>query len=74
VGASVAVTITRSNRPPIPVLLEPSEQARLIMLGSSGRRCFGGMHTGSITVAAAAHAEGPSWCGSSSRTSRGTSC
>jgi nucleotide-binding universal stress UspA family protein len=59
VAGELAVTTQRPDLSPVPLLIELSRTARMIVLGSSGHGGFTGMLTGSTAVAVTAHAECP---------------
>ncbi|WP_158884804.1 universal stress protein [Amycolatopsis anabasis] len=59
VAEDLAVTTSPRNEPPIPLLLELSRTARMLVLGASGRGGFAGMRLGSTAIAVAGHAHCP---------------
>ncbi|HKS49136.1 MAG TPA: universal stress protein [Amycolatopsis sp.] len=56
VSGDLVVTAEMPSGPPVPVLVEASRKARLIVLGASGRGGFAGMLVGSTAVGVSAHA------------------
>ncbi|MTD58805.1 universal stress protein [Amycolatopsis sp. RM579] len=58
-ASGVVVTTARSQASPVPMFLDLSKRARLIVLGASGRGGFEGMLTGSTAVSVVAHSECP---------------
>ncbi|WP_236790892.1 universal stress protein [Amycolatopsis sp. GM8] len=54
VDPDVVVTAARLRLPPVPMLIELSQEARMIVLGASGRGGFEGMLAGSTAVSVAA--------------------
>ncbi|WP_158888132.1 universal stress protein [Amycolatopsis anabasis] len=59
VSDQLTVTTSMPVQPPIPLLLELSRSARMVVLGSSGRGGFAGMRIGSTAIAVASHARCP---------------
>lgn len=59
VNGELVVTTAKRAGAPIPLLIELSRTARMIVLGSSGRGGFTGMLAGSTAVEVVAHAECP---------------
>ncbi|HKS48524.1 MAG TPA: universal stress protein [Amycolatopsis sp.] len=59
VAGDVPVTTETAQNLPVPLLLELSRRARMIVLGSSGSGGFTGMRIGSTASAVAAHARCP---------------
>ncbi|TNC19630.1 universal stress protein [Amycolatopsis alkalitolerans] len=59
IGPGLAVTTERLRVPPVPMLIDASKKARMIVLGASGRGGFTGMLTGSTAVSVVAHSECP---------------
>jgi len=61
VGAAAESLVTTEMRveAPIPLMIDLSKAARMLVLGSSGRGGFAGMMVGSTTVSSAAHAACP---------------
>jgi nucleotide-binding universal stress UspA family protein len=59
VDGGVTVTTETSTQPPVPLLIELSRDARMLVLGHAGRGGFGGMLVGSIASAVASHAHCP---------------
>ncbi|WP_236792900.1 universal stress protein [Amycolatopsis sp. GM8] len=55
----LAVTTERVGMPPVPMLIELSQRARMIVLGASGRGGFEGMLAGSTAVSVAARGACP---------------
>ena len=58
-GENVRITSEMPNDPPVPLLVDRSRRARMLVLGCSGAGGFTGMLAGSTTVAVSAHAECP---------------
>jgi nucleotide-binding universal stress UspA family protein len=58
-GPGVDVEVQAADAAPIPLLIELSGQAAMVVLGSSGRGGFAGMLAGSTAVRVAAHAQSP---------------
>lgn len=59
IGPKLDVTIEHQRQASVPLLLEMSRKARMIVLGSSGGGGFDGMLTGSTAVAVVSHASCP---------------
>lgn len=59
VSPDLALTTQRFGTAPVPMFLDLSKKARMIVLGASGRGGFEGMLTGSTAVAVVAHSECP---------------
>ncbi len=59
VAGEVTVSTEMPLEPPVPLLLECSRTARMVVLGSSGRGGFTGMLAGSTAVSVSAHASCP---------------
>ncbi|KAA9149440.1 universal stress protein [Amycolatopsis acidicola] len=58
-AAGVRIEAERAHLAPVPLLLEHSRSARMIVLGASGRGGFEGMLVGSTAVSLAAHGSCP---------------
>ena len=59
VDSELVVTTAKHTGSPVPLMIEESRTAEMIVLGSSGRGGFTGMLAGSTAVSVAAHAESP---------------
>ncbi|GAB2794531.1 universal stress protein [Amycolatopsis magusensis] len=59
VAGDLTISTAMPVDPPVPLLIELSREARMVVLGHSGRTAFSGMRVGSTTAAVASHGHCP---------------